>query len=128
MLPIRPALVRPACARKREPARQHPHHEAPRILDNVPNERELEVSGVHPAQGVIHVEFGVPGPTSGRVHIAVYDVRGRRVATLQSGAAPPGRHAVTWSGDRANRLAGGVYFVRMVAGNFRKTQKVVVVR
>jgi hypothetical protein len=56
----------------------------------------------------------------------MYDVLGRRVATLASGRYEAGRHAVR---VEARGLASGVYFVRMEAsGGFRAQRRLTVVR
>jgi hypothetical protein len=46
------------------------------------------------------------------------------------GQLPPGRHLAPWSGrtDRGTRVASGVYFVRVEAGEFHATKKLVVIR
>jgi hypothetical protein len=60
------------------------------------------------------------------VDVAVYDVAGRRVATLASGARAPGRLALRWDGsDASGRRAGpGVYFVRASASGATATRRV----
>jgi endonuclease/exonuclease/phosphatase family metal-dependent hydrolase len=54
---------------------------------------------------------------AGRVHVAVYDVRGRHVATLLDEERAAGRHSLGWNGrDAAGKpLGNGVYFARMSA-------------
>ena len=69
-------------------------------------------------------------PLMSTVTLEVYDVLGRRVARLVKAEQPAGRHQVAW---RADRLASGVYFVRMVAEArsgrpFIAVQKVVLVK
>jgi hypothetical protein len=61
------------------------------------------------------------------VRIAVYDILGRQVATLEDGVLPADRYEVTWHGrDAAGRqVATGVYFCRMTAGDVVQTQKIV---
>ncbi len=56
---------------------------------------------------------------AGRVRLAVFDVRGRHVATLLDGERAAGRHAASWDGREAyGRPAGnGVYFARLVAAD-----------
>jgi len=53
--------------------------------------------------------------TSGEVRLAVFDVSGRRVATLQEGRQEAGRHAVTWNGtdDAGRGVSSGIYFARL---------------
>ena len=53
-----------------------------------------------------------------RVTLTVYDLTGRRVATLVDGSLPPGRHSVRWEGknDRGESVASGTYLYRLQAG------------
>jgi len=53
-------------------------------------------------------------PSAGPVTVSVHDARGRRLAVLDGGHRPAGRHEVAWEGrDRAGReLPSGVYWVR----------------
>jgi hypothetical protein len=55
-------------------------------------------------------------PRAGRASLAVFDVRGRHVATLVDGERAVGRHAVQWDGrEIGGRPAGnGVYFAQLV--------------
>ena len=50
-----------------------------------------------------------------RVALAVYDLAGRRVRSLEAGDMPAGLHELRWDGtnDQGRRAASGVYFVRM---------------
>jgi M6 family metalloprotease-like protein len=56
-------------------------------------------------------------PVGSDEKLVVYDVLGREVATLVSGATTPGRHEVVWDGrDSAGRaVASGIYFTRLSA-------------
>lgn len=56
-------------------------------------------------------------PEAGNVALAVFDVNGRRVATLESGMKPAGAHAVRWNGldDAGKRVTSGIYFYRLTA-------------
>jgi hypothetical protein len=59
-------------------------------------------------------------PTKSHVRLEVFDLAGRRVATLVDADRDPGRHAAVFEG---RDLASGVYFVRMSAGSFESTRK-----
>jgi hypothetical protein len=69
-------------------------------------------------------------PQSGHVDLAVYDVAGRRVATLFTGVKGAGDHSVPWNGvgDDGRRVSAGIYFCRIQAGNTSATRKLVVMR
>jgi hypothetical protein len=69
------------------------------------------------------IEYALPD--SKKVTLRVYDVLGRRVATLEKGRREAGRHQVQLD---TGSLASGVYFGRLRAGDQTRTQKIVVVR
>lgn len=75
------------------------------------------------------LEFSLP--EARKVNLAVYNLRGQRVRTLcrrENRAA--GEHAVTWRGDddQGHPLAGGVYLVRLEAGDVSSVQRVALVK
>jgi len=67
---------------------------------------------------------------AGPVRVAIYDLHGRRVATVFEGHRPPGDHRVTWDGVDAlgQRVPSGAYVARLHAAGKRLTQKVVLLR
>ena len=67
--------------------------------------------GPNPTGGAATVRLGLPAPAD--VRVAVYDVLGRRVATLASGALAAGTHGLPLD---AAPLAPGVYVVRAEVG------------
>lgn len=86
----------------------------------------LAPAGENPARGSVRLWLDLP--RNERVEVAVFDVVGRKVATLVSAAPGAGRHAVAWDRrDAAGRAArAGVYFVRASAGGASVTRRVVV--
>jgi photosystem II stability/assembly factor-like uncharacterized protein len=62
-------------------------------------------------------------PEAARVRLEVFDLAGRRVTTLVDGERPAGLHAVVFRPADQRGLASGVYFVRMAAGAFEQTRK-----
>ncbi len=69
-------------------------------------------------------------PTAGRVAITVFDVRGRRVATLLDEVLPADRHEVTWDGrdGRDRAVSAGVYFYRVESGNDRSVGRMALIK
>ena len=65
-----------------------------------------------------------------RAHLAVYDIRGSKVATLADSNFPPGKHSIMWDGTSLNsdRLAAGVYFVELHTEDFKTVKKVIIAR
>ena len=64
-------------------------------------------------------------PEAGRVHLAVFDALGRRVAVLVDGPQSAGRHTAALPTDR---LAPGLYHVRLVADETVHATRLTVVR
>ena len=63
---------------------------------------------------------------NGHVSVVVYDVNGREIATLFNGVQEAGRdNKITWN---ASNQASGAYFLRMTAGNYTDTQKLMLVK
>lgn len=78
--------------------------------------------------GGTRLSFALAAP--GNVTLDVYDVRGRRVRTLDLESLAAGSHTVAWDGtDGAGRtVAPGVYIVHLSAGSERTARHVTVVR
>ena len=99
--------------------------------------REAQWSGGH----VLKTRLDRPMPNPARTRVAiryslgsqcqtflqVHDLTGRVVKTLCASSQKRGAYSVTWNGtdDHGRSLAHGVYFVRLTAGDYRATEKVV---
>ncbi|WP_457652691.1 Ig-like domain-containing protein [Rhodocaloribacter sp.] len=72
----------------------------------------------NPFAETTRIVFEVPAGERGAVHLSVFDIQGRRVATLMHRPLPPGRHEVTWNGraDDGRPLASGLYLYRIEHG------------
>jgi hypothetical protein len=80
------------------------------------------------ARGKVLVRFGVPVTLADQVlDLSVYDVLGRRVATLTHGPAIPGWRTLTWDTGAPPR-ACGVYFARLSLASEVRTSRVLVLR
>ena len=82
----------------------------------------------NPFNPVLTVRYGLPRST--HVKIAVYDVRGRRVAVLQDGHKTAGHHRLRWDAtdDRDRGVASGVYLVAITAGDDSVTRRVTLLK
>ncbi|HLA62884.1 MAG TPA: M12 family metallo-peptidase [Rhodothermales bacterium] len=83
----------------------------------------LDAPAPSPARGVATLAYRLPEAAD--VRLEVFDVTGRRVATLVDGRVAAGAHRATLD---ASTLAPGVYVVRMRAGAFVSVQRVTVAR
>jgi glucuronoarabinoxylan endo-1,4-beta-xylanase len=61
------------------------------------------------------------------IRVTIYDVLGRVVWRITPGAQPTGLHSVLWNGrnDSGQRVANGVYFYTVQAGDELRTRKMV---
>ena len=69
--------------------------------------------------------IGYQLPVSSEVSIEVYNLLGRRVATLVNERKPAGHHNVTFD---ASGLSSGLYVYRIQAGEFVQTRKMMLVK
>jgi len=74
------------------------------------------------------VEFSLPSQMD--VTLSVYDIMGRKVATLVDGRKATGTHMVSWNGRSSSgrELASGVYLMRLQAGDQVTTRRLTIVR
>ncbi len=88
----------------------------------------LERNRPNPFNPVTTISYGLP--TAGRVELTVYDVAGRRVATVFDGEAEAGFHEVTWNGrsGTGEPVASGVYFYRLTALGEEHAKKMILMK
>jgi hypothetical protein len=67
------------------------------------------------------LEYSLPVP--GDVAIELYDLAGRRIATVEHASESAGWHLVAWP---TSHLARGLYFCRLHAGSVTVTRPVLV--
>ena len=76
------------------------------------------------------IGFGVPGKAPADVRLVVFDIAGRKVATLVSRRLDPGYHEVRWDGrtDQGASAGSGIYLLRAEIGPTVLTRKLALVR
>lgn len=69
-------------------------------------------------------------PRASEVRLHIYDLLGRQVRALLATNQPAGLHRVVWEGkdDAGRLLPSGVYVIKMLAGEFHATQKIMLMR
>lgn len=75
-------------------------------------------------------KIGFDLPRSCDVSIDIYNILGQRVKTLVSGHLKAGSHLVTWDGrnEAGTQASSGVYFYRIVAGEFVATRRMLLLK
>ena len=89
----------------------------------VPSKYALESAYPNPFNPVTTLNFSLP--ESQEVMLQVYNLQGRVIETLINSNMEAGYHTLQWNADNH---ASGVYFVKMVTGEFVNTQKLMLVK
>lgn len=101
-------------------------------LTEVPRETRLQNSYPNPFARATRIGFQIAGEAGGatRARLEVFDLTGRRVATLVDRALAPGAYQAAWDGRGEDQqpVANGVYFARLTAGDYSKTIRIVASR
>ena len=117
------------------------HHDAVTSPDTIPVDLSVTPVVVEPEENITPFEYSLgqnyPNPfnpvttipyslrETGNVKLVVFNILGQRVATLVEGRQEAGPHRALLD---AGRLASGVYFYRLEAGEFNKTMKMVILK
>jgi plastocyanin len=62
---------------------------------------------------------------NGFVQVAIYDINGKMISELTNGYMSAGSYPLVWN---AGDVSSGVYFIRMLSGEFVSSQKIVLVK
>lgn len=95
---------------------------------DIPEEFSLAQNYPNPFNPTTTIHFEIP--EASEVDIRIYDIRGTLVKTLASGQREAGRYQIVWDATNMSGtdVASGVYLIRMTAGDFTETRKMVLVR
>ena len=82
----------------------------------------------NPFNPSVSIRFSLP--QQALVKLSIYNVRGQRVTTLVDEHLAVGDHCAVWDGrdERMNIVAGGVYLLRLQAGERTEVRKVLMVK
>ncbi len=92
------------------------------LAQNVPN----------PFNPKTTISFAIPdtGSASVETELRIYTLSGRTLRTLIHKDLAPGTHEMSWDGrdDQGRRASSGVYFYRIVAGDFVSAKKMLMIK
>jgi hypothetical protein len=89
-------------------------------VEPVTDEAVLGLASPNPFNPVTRISYELPGEDF--VKLTVFDVGGRVVEHLVSSRQSPGEHVVEWD---ATGRPSGIYFYRLVAGDYAQTRKMI---
>ncbi len=100
------------------------------IINQTPTDFSLSQNYPNPFNPSTKINFALP--SNSFVTLKVYDILGSEVTTLVNGEINAGRHEITFD---ATKLASGIYFYRIQAGNsdnsgqpFVQTRKMILIK
>lgn len=99
------------------------------VTVDVNETRDITPSGIttnvfpNPFNASTTIEYTIPTPSD--VRLTVYSITGQRVATLEKGSMPAGRHAVIFDGSD---MSSGLYYYRLETGKTVTSGKMLMVK
>ncbi|MGB9695985.1 MAG: T9SS type A sorting domain-containing protein [Ignavibacteria bacterium] len=98
------------------------------ISSTVPAGYELQQNFPNPFNPSTQISFSLP--KAEYVTIKIYDITGREIYKLVDQRLDRGSYTVSWHSfnNNGDYVASGIYFYRMIAGNFSMTKKMVLLR
>jgi hypothetical protein len=105
-----------------------------RAPSGIADEKPAVASGIagvrpNPARGPVEIEILVSDSSARHpVRLEVFDLGGRRAATLKEGSLSPGAHVFSWSHRAADgsHVKSGVYFARLRTSEGESRRKIIV--
>ena len=92
-------------------------------LDAIPKSFALHQAYPNPFNPTTTIQFDLPEDTY--VLLEVYDISGRLIKELQNYNMQAGYHSIVWN---ATMYSSGIYFVRLHAGDYISTQKLMLIK
>jgi len=101
---------------------------SPTAVTTAPIRTELHQNYPNPFNPVTKITYDLRAPV--QVELTVYSVRGERIRRLVGRAQGAGRYTVSWQGvnDAGQPVASGVYFYKLVAGDYVNTRKMILIK
>jgi hypothetical protein len=93
------------------------------ISNEIPNRYRLFQNYPNPFNPVTKIKFSVPKLNA--VKLLIYDVLGKEIKTLVNEELKPGVYEIDFN---ASQYSSGVYFYRLVTGDFEETKKMLLIK
>lgn len=95
---------------------------------NLPKDYELSQNYPNPFNPKTEINFALPKESE--VSLIIYNIKGQIVNKLMEEQLGAGRYKVTWEGrdSEGNKVASGIYFYSLRAGNYKETKKMIMMK
>ena len=102
------------------------------IKSAIPQTWQLYQNYPNPFNPSTTIQFDVPEEAGRvpRIAVQIFNILGQKVKTIERGNLDAGRYTVVWNGtnEGGSRVASGVYFYRILAGDYVHTMKMVLIK
>jgi hypothetical protein len=101
-------------------------------IEELPTEFALAQNYPNPFNPSTRIQYDIPDRLSESVQVTVrvYNLLGDLVATIEDTKRQPGQYSIEWDGTSLSgeRVSSGIYIYQMVAGGFRSTKRMLVLK
>ena len=94
-------------------------------LTDTPNETGIKGNYPNPFNPTTEIKFDLSDANAGLVNVSVFDIQGRKVATLHNDVTSAGYHSYIFD---ASNFASGKYFVRITTPNYTETHNMTLLK
>jgi len=97
-------------------------------LKVLPAVYELSKNFPNPFNPTTTIEYSIP--TAGNVELVIFNMTGQKVRTLVNQTKDAGFYKAVWDGknEMGETAASGMYFYKLVSGNFNKIEKMTLIK
>jgi len=99
------------------------------VVKNLPDQHKLALTNFpNPFNPETTIRFNLP--QNSHIILEVYNLLGQKIMTLFEGDKAAGNYSLKWDGkdQKGNNVASGIYFYKLVAGDFNQIKKMVLTR
>ena len=94
-------------------------------LSDAPNQTDIKGNYPNPFNPTTEIKFELSDDNIGLVNVSVFNIQGRKVATLHNDITTAGYHSYIFD---ASNFASGKYFVRISAPNYTQTHNMTLLK
>lgn len=93
------------------------------VNEDIPIEFNLEQNFPNPFNPSTKIRYALPSQS--KVNLTIFNLLGQKVETIVDEICPAGFYEVNW---KANHYASGIYFYRIIAGEYVQTKKMIILK
>ena len=96
-----------------------------KIENKTPNAFSLSQNYPNPFNPTTNIRYHISNNLPRQVTLKIYDILGKEIATLVNEKQSPGTYEVNWDGSA---YPSGVYFYKLISGDFSETRKMLMIK